>query len=184
MSKASLQIALRLALCAAVAWTAWRLSGLTALVTTAPLFGIALARPLLDLAGELRDHARARALQPAQGRHYAFHGQPVQVIEDIRHERWIRAADVRRILGHTASDGALALSYPAGWKSLGKPAQPHFSTTALLAHLAKESSPQALRLRHWVEREVSFPAQRIREQLGIRAEDVDPVTTGRAKPRS
>jgi hypothetical protein len=177
VSNTLLQIALRLALCAAVAWTAWRLAGLTALVTTAPLFGIALARPLLDLASDLRHHARARAWRPVQGRHYAFHGYPVQVIEDVQHERWIRAADIRRILGHTASDGALALSYPEGWKAMGQPPQPHFSTAALIAHLAKESTPQALRLRHWVEREIAFPAQRIREHLGIRTEraDTDPA---------
>ena len=177
MSRSLLQIVLRLALCTAVAWTAWRCFGLTAMVTTAPLFGVALARPLLDLASDLRHHARARALDRVQGHHYAFRGIPVQVIEDLQHERWVRAADVRRILGHTASDGALALSYPQGWRQLGNPPQPHFSTAALIAHLAKETTPEALRLRHWVEREVAFPARRRRELLGIRAEppDTDPA---------
>ena len=90
------------------------------------------------------------------------------MLEDDDHRRWVRAADVRKVVGLTASYGALALSYPNGWRSLGKPAEPHFSDEALIAHLAKQGAPEALRFRHWAEREIAFPAQRLRERLGIR----------------
>jgi hypothetical protein len=72
-----------------------------------------------------------------------------------------------RIVGYTASDNALALIYPNGWRHIGRPAQAHFSDDALLAHLGKERSPQALRFRHWVEREIAFPAQRLRRHAGV-----------------
>lgn len=43
----TLRIVLRLALCAAVSWCVWRIGGLAVMVATAPLYGIALARPLM-----------------------------------------------------------------------------------------------------------------------------------------
>jgi hypothetical protein len=88
-----------------------------------------------------------------------FRGIPVQVIEDDECRRWVRAADVRRVGGSTATDGALALTYPDGWRLMGKPPQPHIADDALLTHLKKDSSPQVLGFRHWLEREVIFPAR-------------------------
>jgi len=40
-------------------------------------------------------------------------------------------------------------------------------------HLAREADPRASRFRHWVEREIAFPARRVRERLGIRLEAPD-----------
>lgn len=175
MQTAIVRIAWRLALCAAIAWAVWRIGGLVPMVAVAPLVGVLLAKPLLDLASDLRHQARAQALKPVQGRHFAFRGVPVDVLEDADHRRWVRAADVRAIVGPTASNGALALSYPAGWREFGRPPVPYFSDDALLAHLAKERSPEALRFLHWVERDIAFPAQRVRERLGIRLPPPDAV---------
>ncbi len=168
MSTVLLRIAVRLMLCAAVSWVVWRYFGLEVAVATAPLYGIALARPLIDLASDLRHATRAAVWRPLEGRHFAYRGTPVQVLEDDDHRRWVRAADVRAILGHTATAGALALTYPSGWRTMGKPAEPHFSDEALIAHLKKQKAPEALRFLHWAEREIAFPAQRLRERLGIR----------------
>jgi prophage antirepressor-like protein len=93
----------------------------------------------------------------------------MQVIEDADRRRWVRLADVRAVVGFTASDGALAITYPDGVRRLGRPAEPHVGEEALLAHLLKERSPEAARLRRWVERQVVFPARRERERLGVRA---------------
>lgn len=171
----ALRIVLRVALCAAVSWGVWRIGGLVPMVSTAPLWGIALARPLIELASELHHRLRAHVWKPLEGRHFVFRGIPVQVLEDDDHRRWVRAADVRRIVGRTASNGALALTYPDGWRRFGQPAEPHFSDEALIAHLAKESSPEALRFRHWAEREIAFPARRVRERQGLRSAAPDVV---------
>jgi hypothetical protein len=168
MVRLLVQIALRTAACALLAWLAWRVAGPIVALLTVPLLGVALARPLLDLAGELRHQTRALVWRPLEGRHFTFHGVPIQVLEDADHRRWIRAADVRAVVGFTAGDGALALTYPNGWSLLGTPPQPHFSDDVLVEHLAKESSPQALKFRRWAEREIVFPARRERERLGIR----------------
>ena len=160
------RIAWRVALCLAVSWCVWRIGGLVPMVATAPLYGVLLAKPILDLLSDARHRARALAWRPVEGRYYVFRGTPVQVLEDDAHVRWVRAADVRRIVGFTASDGALALTYPNGWRLLGDPLQAHFSDETLLAHLRKENSPEALRFRHWAERTISYPARQLRERAG------------------
>ena len=78
--------------------------------------------------------------------------------------RWVRVADVRRIVGFTSSDGVLALTYPGGHRVMGNPPQPHLSDEALLIHLRKEGSADAHRFMHWAERTITFPARRVRER--------------------
>lgn len=160
-------LALRGLLCAAVGWVGWRLIGPVALALTAPLLGIALAKPLLELAGALHHAVRARALADIEGRHYAFRGVHVRVIEDEGHQRWIRAADVRRIVGSQDSDHALQLAYGRGYRLAGQPAEGYFSETALLTHLTRQATPAAARLRLWVERVVVWPAREQRRRLGL-----------------
>ena len=166
-------IAVRLALCAATTWLLWRLGFDTGLLFMAGLVGIAVARPLLDLASAIRHLMRQAVWRDVQGHHFSFKGRPVRVIDDIDHRRWIRLADVRAIAGFTASDTALRVTYPSGWKMLGRPPEPYLCDETLLVHLAKERSPMNLRLRHWVEREITFPARRRRERAGIRLEALD-----------
>ncbi|MGZ8260588.1 MAG: hypothetical protein ACXWUL_08565 [Caldimonas sp.] len=171
-------IAARIAACTLLSWLAWRWLGLTALVTTLPLFGVALARPLLELASELGHQMRRGHWRDVEGRHYAYRGRPVRVVEDGEHRRWVRLADIRAIAGFTASDGALGVSYPGAVLALGRPPQPHLRDDALLAHLHKERSPEALGLCRWVEREIVFPARRERERLGVGAPGPEPPEPG------
>jgi hypothetical protein len=173
MTALLVRIAIRLTLCSVCTWLVWRALGRVGMVMTLPLFGITLARPLLDLASELRHLTRWLVWRSVQGRHYAYRGVPVQVLEDERHTRWIRAADVRRIVRATASDAALALTYPDGWRLMGSPLEPHFSDDALITHLAKDSSAKTLHFRHWAERAIAFPARRTRQQMGIRPEPLE-----------
>ena len=168
MRTLALTFAFRLPLGFALTWVAWRFMGAIGLLLGGVVLAFALARPLLDLAAELQYALRARLWREVEGRHHAFRGRPVQVLEDVSHCRWVRADDVRAVVGFTASDGALALSYPNGYRRFGEAAQWHFSDEALMVHLAKESSPAAIRLRRWVQREINFPARRVRARLGIR----------------
>ncbi len=166
-------LALRLSLCCLFSWLVWRTLGLTSMIATLGMFGVALARPLIDLASAIRHEMRRATWHDVEGRHFAYRGHSVRVVEDADHQRWIRLADVRAIVGFTASDAALQLTYPNGWRRLGRPLEPHLSDEALLAHLAKERLPSAAKLRHWVEREIVFPARRQRERYGIKLESLD-----------
>ena len=171
-------VLVRLAGCTLLSWFVWRSFGSVPMVTTLPLFGVALARPLLDLASALRHQMDRAHWRDVQGRHYAYRGRPVRVVEDEDRQRWVRLADVRAIVGFTASDGALAIAYPDAVLRIGRPPEPHLRDEALLAHLAKERAPEAIRLRIWVERAIVFPARRERERLGIRAPVPEPPESG------
>ena len=164
--------------CALLFWWIRRTFGLATAMPVLALFGIALARPLIDLAEALGWQMRRAHWRDVEGRHYAYRGRSVAVVEDDERRQWLRLADVRAIVGFTASDGALKISYPDRVRELGRPATPHVRDDALLAHLAKERSPEAARLRLWVEREVAFPARRRRERLGIRTRPPDRADSG------
>jgi len=167
-------VALRGGACAALAWGLHRLGfPISVLVWIAGLAGIVLARPLMELTIATYQAMRRANWRELEGRHYAFKGRTVHVVEDADHRRWVRLADIRAIAGFTASDAALQVTYPAGWRLLGRPPLPHLSDETLLAHIGKERSPEAVRLRLWIEREIVFPARRRREHHGVRLEGLD-----------
>ena len=166
-------IVIRLALCAAATWALRRLGFGSGLLFMAGVVGIVLARPLMDLTIATWHEMRGANWRELEGRHFAFKGRSVRVVEDADHQRWVRLADIRAIAGFTASDAALQITYPGGWGMRGRPREPYLSDEALLAHIAKERSPEAARLRRWVEREIVFPARRERERHGIKLETLD-----------
>jgi len=167
MTRILATIAIRVALWAMAAWGLWELGfGGGALLFVA-LLGIVLAKPLIELVIELWQSLRRAQWRQLEGRHYAYKGRPVRVEEDADHRRWVRLADIRAIAGFTASESALKVTYPSGWSLRGRPPSLHLGDEALLVHLTKERSPEGIRLRNWVEREIVFPARRQRERLGI-----------------
>jgi len=173
MRAVAITLAIRLTLCFSLTWWAWRKLGPGGLLAGGLMLALLLPRPLLELVAELRRVLRERRWRDLEGRHYAYRGHRVQVLEDVSHCRWVSAADVREIVGGTVSEGALALTYPNGFRRLGEPQQAYLSDEALLVHLGKESSPTANRFRRWVEREIVFPARRVRERLGIHLDPPD-----------
>ena len=156
----------RIVICAVVSWLSFRIGGVIGVMSSVTLVGLLLARPILELMGVVRGLVREAAWRPVEGRYWEFKGTPVDVIEDEEHRRWVRASDVQKIVGFTASDGSLRLTYPNGYRTLGSPPESYFSDDALLVHLAKQNSSRALRFRHWVERDIAFPARRLREHRG------------------
>ena len=166
-------IAIRLALCAAATWGLWRLGFGTGLLFMAGVVGIVIARPLMELAIAIWHEMRRANWRELEGRHFAFKGRPIRVVEDDDHQRWIRLVDVRAVAGFTASDTALRVTYPRGCSLRGRPPEMYVSDEALLAHLLKQRTPSTARFRHWVEREIVFPARRQRERHGIELEALD-----------
>ncbi len=162
-----LSLVLRLAACSAVAWLAWRWLGTAGLVYSGPLFGLALARPLVDALGAWWRTTRRLAYGDLQGRHYAHRGTPIDVLEDADHVRWLSTADLRRVLPGLPADAVLGRLWPAGLQTVAgrgrtRGGVPRISAEALAAYLAKSTEPDSLRLRRWLEREVAFPARRRR----------------------
>ena len=166
-----LSIALRVAGCAAATWGAWRLFGTAGLVFVAPLFGVAFAKPLIELAESTYRAMRHANWRDVEGRHYAYRGRSVRVIEDADGQRWIRLADIRAIVGFTASDGALAIAYPDGLCRAGRPHEPYIGAETLLVHLGNERGPESLRFKLWVDRSVAFPVRRDKASVTVIADE-------------
>lgn len=134
-------------------------------VFVSPLYGAVIARPLINLVANLRQALRAQVWLPVHGQHYVFKGTTVHVLEDEEGWRWVRLADVQQALGGPALNARqLALVYPERLELMGTPGQLHMRDDALIAYLGKQKDATALRLRTWVERNIAFPAQRMRER--------------------
>ncbi len=160
------QIVLRSALASAFAYGLWRAFGASGLVFAAPLFGVLLARPLIDLAGDLGRATRGLALDDIEGRHYAFKGLHIDVAEDADGRRWLRAADVRKAVPGLPADASLLHLFPAGTRRAGRRRAVGVEAETLRQALDRSSEPQTLKFRLWLEREVILPARRQRERSG------------------
>ena len=133
-----------------------------------PGLGAAIARPIMNLVANLRHRARASMWLPQHGNYYAYKDIRVYVVEDEDHCRWVRMADVRRIVGASAKDSALAQVYPNGWQLGGSPPEPYIRDDALAAYLRKENRPVTLKMGLWVQRNLVLPGERVRARYGVK----------------
>jgi len=91
------RLALSSAGCALFTWIGWKLGrlpwALVAFVFSTPLFGVAVARPLVELAHEGLSWLWRQPLDAWSGRYYEFNGVHVRVLEDAG-RLWFCADDV------------------------------------------------------------------------------------------
>ena len=146
----------------------WLAFGSFGLLFAAPLYGAALAGPLIELAGETRRQLRAQAWRQIEGRHYAYKGSPLKVLEDADQQRWLHATALRRIVPNLPVDRQLLLQFPAGCQRIRGEAGCYLHDDALLELLSRSSEAQAPRLKQWVAREVAYPASQQRLRSGRR----------------
>ncbi len=167
MAQILFRILLRSAACVLATYVVWRWLGAIAFPICAPLFGIALARPLIDLLSLSHSALREKAFAPVSGRHFEFRGLFVDIAEDADHYRWIRIADVRKVIEHLPRDLSLRRQFPDGCAEDPESHQLRIQAEALLQYLAHSTHPDSLRFRLWLERDVILPAQNMRRRLGI-----------------
>ena len=144
-----------------------RLLGPIVWLPLAVVIGVAFSRILVDATAEWGWQMRRATLQPLAGIHYKFQTFTIHVIEDEDHCRWIATEEVRKVVGQLASDEALAALFPSGHQRLGKNQKAYLRDDALVAHLANATTPQAIKFKNWAERNVAFPARKIRQRKGI-----------------
>jgi hypothetical protein len=174
-------LAIRLLGCAALAYVLWRWRGESGLVWAALPLALALPRPLLDIASEFKAMAHRRALAGVQGRHFQHRGISLDITEDERHHRWIKVSDVRKLIASLPREAVLREQFHQGLSGDAGTHDERIHADALLAYLDKSTDAQSLKFRHWLRREVVFPATRVRERLGIR--DEVPTENHRSSPR-
>lgn len=152
-------IGLIVALGAGLMFFVWRHFGPAVAVTLAPLPAIALARPLLELASELRSLARHRVYREVAGRYFEHRGQAIDIVEDDEGQRWLRIDDLRKIIPGLPRAGVLGRLHPGGVAHFDKEAAPRLRAEDLAEYLRKSTDADSLRLRNWLEREVIAPAR-------------------------
>jgi hypothetical protein len=159
-----LSLALRFGVCAACSFLAYRWGGAVVAVFTIPLFGVLLAEPLFDVAGDAWRAVKGAGLSGLEGRHYVYKGRPIAVDQDGAGRRWVCLKDVESVLGIpleavSTLRGAAAV---ATLRTIRR--QVFVEADALHALLDTCPSEEAGRLRWWVERTVAYPARRQRER--------------------
>jgi hypothetical protein len=158
------RFALRLGACAACAWLLWRGLGATGLVLSAPLFGVALAGPLLAAAAGAARWLHALAWRQVDGRHVAYKGIALDVVQDADGACWVGLAGLRKVVVGLPPDAVFGAAYPGRVRTGGRHAAGYLQVEALLDYLAKSTAAPTLRFRRWVERELAGPARRRRAQ--------------------
>lgn len=156
------RIALRLLACVVVTAVAWRGLGFASLVLCAPLFGVLLARPILDLIGQSARTTRQLALEDLEGRYYEHRGVMVDIVEDAERHRWLLLTDVRKLVDGLPSDPVLERLYPDDVRPSVSSSARRIRADTLALYLEKSTHAESLKFKIWLEREVAFPARRLR----------------------
>lgn len=167
MPQLLLTIGIRLLVCAFVAWLFWRWKGPFGLVFAAPLWGVAFAKPVLDVLSTLRHTAKAMAYASTEGRHFEHHGHAIDIVDDEDHHRWLSTADVRKVIPGLPREAVLQRQFPAGVRDDRSRKGHRIDAEALISYLSKSTDSDTLRFRNWLEREVARPAAITRRRLGI-----------------
>ncbi len=145
---------------ALMTWIGWKLGGRTyaliAFVISTPLIGVAIARPLVELAHEGMGWLVAQPMAEWQGIYYEFGGVQVRVYE---HEArlWFAAKDVVKACGIEAN----ADTFHEG-RVLEGPNLRCLSAGEVEALLTTHRCHEAGRFILWMRREVTTPWERKR----------------------
>lgn len=155
------RIFLRLLLCCAASYLLWRGLGPVGLAVSSPIFAMAFARPIFDVFSGVRRTAKRLALISVEGHYYSHRGQPIEVLEDEEHHRWLRLIDVRKLLKGLPQEAVLALQFPQRVQDR------RIRADALRDFLSKSQEGEALRFKNWLERELLVPTARTRQRMGL-----------------
>lgn len=160
-------LAWRAAACAAVSGVLWYYLGLAVAVPTAVLWGVALAKPILEVTADLVGHLRSASLRDVEGVHYAHAGKSVEVIEDDD-ARWLRAAHIQRLLGDPATEAVFAHRFGADGSRREGRDRWYVRDEALIDYLEQSDTVNARRnaLRLFVLRDVMNPHRHRRRRAG------------------
>jgi hypothetical protein len=141
-----------LSFCAFATWIGWKLGGkpwmLVALVVSIPAFGVAIAKPLVELSHEGLSWLAAQPLEKWEGRYYEFNSVHIRIYDD-RGELWFAAIAI------PANADSLLAVYPVGCKVLE--GLTCLAMPALEKFLSAHPGPESGRCLLWARREVIAP---------------------------
>jgi hypothetical protein len=155
-----LKLVLRVGVSALALWIGWRLFGPFGLIFAAPVVGVSLARPLIDLVGSGYHGAREVALQEFQGRNFEHRGHRMDIAEDAEGHCWILLDGARKAVPGLPRDAVLQRLCGERLQRCGEPKGLRIRADALIEQLAKAIDADGVKFKVWLEREVVAPAAR------------------------
>jgi hypothetical protein len=166
--KAILSVALRIALAAAfTSFAYWKMGGLIPAVLSAPIWGVLLAKPILEaLAGYYR-WAKKQPYIPWQGRYYEFENIHIRVVEDDFGHLWFCDKDVLKVLGQSVSKTYQVAYAESDYRAIPGERFKGFSENAVILVVSRIRHPSAGKFKFWLEREVLAPHHKKREKAGL-----------------
>lgn len=136
----------------------WWLTGWVGLLVSLMLWAHVMAGDQMALLATVWRAARGLAFRPVAGHFYQFKGHHIRVVDDeVEAQRWLALDDLATALGARVPASRLRLRWPQGLREL--PDGIYLLDDAALAWLSEQRNDDAGRLRHWVEREVWYPAR-------------------------
>lgn len=160
---------LRLAMCllasAVFVWightVAEKAGGWIAFVLTIPLYGVALAKPILEMTEEGFAWLSARSIREWEGRYYEFNATQVRVYED-RDKLWFVADDVVGAAGVPPIPVSFRATHRHGFVTIEGAKLEAIDVDTLELYLNKNPGHDAARFALWARREVEMPWERKR----------------------
>ncbi len=134
-----------------------------AIVLSSPLLALAARFWLPRLLGRSVLAMKQLAYRDIEGRHFEFKGRAMLVREDAAGDRFVRTRDIQKAVAGFPRDDVLKRLYP---QALGQAETRHglfLQAQALDSYLQRSQDDASIRFRHWLQREVIFPAQRARQ---------------------
>ncbi|MEP6504584.1 MAG: hypothetical protein ABJD97_14695 [Betaproteobacteria bacterium] len=148
---------------AAVMYGAFRLLGPVGLAYTAPVLGLAFAKPIVELLAAYPRLVTRFVLRKVDGRYFEYRGASLDIHIDERAICWISTADLRKIVALPA-DPVLRRLYPLQCRELGKPVEWRLGGEALIEFLGKSTETDMTKFSHWIDRNVVTPARNRRKR--------------------
>jgi hypothetical protein len=160
-----IDLAVRLFIGAAATWLMFWASGVLGLVFAAPIWGLLLAKPLLEGLPLLLRGAKRSAWTTDEFEVIAFEGHQLR-IRFLAGYPWVVDADLLGVLGEKPTDSARRRADPANCAQIGHRKLWGFSEAGTVKYLSASRHPDAHKLRLHLERQVFFPARKRRERSG------------------
>jgi hypothetical protein len=148
---------IRLAIGLAVMGVMGKLMGLIGIVFAAPILGIAIAKPLVEVMHEGFTWTANQPLRKWQGRYYEFGGVQIRVLEH-KGALWFASDDVISSTGIPAAGRTLLESTSIPVDDAGELA--FLDIGSLETVLLRHRSPEATRFLLWAQRDVVAPHER------------------------
>jgi hypothetical protein len=128
-----------------------------------PVFGIALAKPLVLISHEGMSWLWHQPMRKWQGSYYAFNDRQVRIFEG-EDRLWFAAKDVLAAVGMKAIPDSFLAVYPEGCKVLPGSFLTALDADAIRSLLGKRNEHESIRFLQWMEREVLKPWARKKER--------------------